>query len=111
MSQEVRRSVHYFLDWGMWSSLCLVMLSWLVVGAVQFDDVGDEVDVFALAARADVVVASDEVSDEVDVFALAATLPWSAEDFGLDEVSDEVDVFAPCGKFARVVDAQTEVAF
>ena len=73
----------------MWSSLCLVMLSWLVVGAVQFDDVGDE----------------------VDVFALAATLPWSAEDFGLDEVSDEVDVFAPCGKFARVVDAQTEVAF
>ena len=69
------------------------LLTLLAVGAEEFEDVGDDVDVFALAAAmappslAVVVESSDEVGDDVDVFALA--MPKGDD-----------DAVAPCGKFA-----------
>ena len=69
------------------------LLTLLAVGAEEFEDVDDDVDVFALAAAMPppslaVVEPSDEVGDDVDVFALA--------------MGD--DAVGPCGKFA--VDAK-----
>lgn len=67
------------------------LLTLLAVGAEEFEDVGNDVDVFALAAAMPppslaVDESSDEVGDDVDVFALA--MPMGD------------DAVAPCGKFA-----------